>query len=496
MVDVAIIGAGIVGAAIARKLAHYELSICVLEKEADVACGSTKANSAIVHGGYAESHDMLKGRLCYQGRRQFAQLDSDLHFGFDPIGSFVLAFSEEERQGLVDLLVNGEKNGCPDLSILERDEILAMEPHISRDVLAALYCEGAGVCSPYEMCIALMENAIHNGCELKLNSAVSAIEKSEVGYTISYQQLVDGQVNECQLDARVVINAAGLFSDAIAQMVGIDSFTIEPRSGQYILFARGSGKKVKHVLFQMPSKMGKGILVTPTYHGNLLLGPDAVDDDGIVLATDLERLKHIYIEAQKTVPELDPKLFIRSFAGTRACASTHDFIIEEAKGLPGFILAAGIQSPGVTSSPAIADMVAELVGKRLELREKNDFDPNRRAIIERKELMNPVDAQRLVELPEGDPERLVCRCEQVSEATIIDALTREIPVTTIDGVKRRTRAGMGYCQGGFCRARVAELMSRVQGRVVDPAFDVEHSGINRVGKHEFLEFLKEEEAKR
>lgn len=484
MYDVLIIGGGIIGTSIARELSRYQLDIALLEKENDVSMGATKANSAIVHGGYAEAHAKLKGRLCYQGRRQFEKLNEELHFGFDPIGSLVLAFDEDQLQGLKDLKENGERNGLPDLEILEHDAIMALEPNINPDVKYALYCKGAGVCSPYEMAIAMAENAVTNGVRLFLNTEVTAIEVHRDSFTV---KTASGQT----FTSRYLVNAAGVASDKISAMVGVDDFTISPRSGEYLLMVRGSGSLVNTVLFQMPTKMGKGILVTPTYHGNLLIGPDAVNEEGVDKDTHAERLLRIFKEALLTTDKLNIKQFIRSFTGVRAVSSTDDFIVEETS-VRHFINVAGIQSPGLTSSPAIAQMVRDILQKAgLELHEDPTFDPIRKPIIERKELMPPAAAKELVDLPEGDPKRLVCRCEQVSEATILDAMRRGIPVTTIDGIKRRTRAGMGFCQGTFCRPRVAAVMSRELGYTIDPGFDIEHSGINRVNKAEIVKYIEE-----
>lgn len=500
MNDVLIIGAGIVGSAIARKLSRYQLKIQVLEAADDVSMGATKANSAIVHGGYAESHSKLKGRLCYRGRSQFETLNEELHFGFSPIGSLVLAFDESELPKLQDLLENGRKNGLEDLEILNHGQIMALEPNVNPDVKYALFCRGAGVTSPYEMAIALMENAIHNGVRLALNRKVTAIEKSEEGFRVTAENTarpgspLDSGKRQEIYESKIVINCAGVQSGEISRLVGIDDFAITPRSGEYILFARGTGSAVSHVLFQMPSKMGKGILVTPTYHGNLLLGPDAIDEDAVNRATDVRRLISIYRQAQHTTTHIDASKFIRSFAGVRAVSSTDDFIIEHSR-VHGFIQCAGIQSPGMTSSPAIADMVCDIIGgELLTLTEKPDFDPYRRPIIEKKELRPMREIAPLVNLESGD-ERIVCRCEQVTEGTIRDAITREIPVTTIDGVKRRTRAGMGYCQGSFCRSRVKKVMEDVLGIPIDDGFDTEHSGISRVGKSEFITFMEEEAKK-
>ncbi|MGI6108339.1 MAG: NAD(P)/FAD-dependent oxidoreductase [Eubacteriaceae bacterium] len=485
MYDVAIIGGGITGTSIARELSKYNVKTVLLEERDDVAMGATKANSAIVHGGYAEAHAKLKGRLCYQGRRQFQKLDNELHFGFDPIGSLVLAFDEDQKAELEKLLANGKLNGLDDISIIEHDQIVAMEPNVNPDVKYALYCKGAGVCSPYEMAIAMMENAIHNGARLFLEAPVIAIDKTDNGFEIT-------STNERVFPARFVINCAGVSADKVSALAGDDSFTIHPRSGEYMLMVRGSGSAFNTVLFQMPTKMGKGILITPTYHGNLLLGPDAVDEDFADRDTHAERLLKIYKEALLTSEKINIKQFIRSFTGVRPVSSTDDFIIKESEKVPGFINVAGIQSPGLTSSPAIAQMVVhELLPKAgLVLTENPDFDPNRKPIITRKILEPMNEAMKKVELPLSDPNCYICRCEQVSRATIDDALSREIPVTTFDGIKRRTRAGMGWCQGTFCRARVAAVLSEKLGYQVNPGFDIEHSGVNRVGKEEIVEYIE------
>lgn len=483
--DLVIIGAGITGASVARLMSSYHLKILVLEKENDVSMGSTKANSAIVHGGYAESSSTLRGRLCYQGRKEFRKLNEELNFGFDPVGSFVLAFREEDRKGLMEEYENGLRNGVPDLRILEGEEVLRMEPALNPEVKAALYCEGAGITSPYEMCIALMENAIENGVTLRLNTPCLGIRRREKDYEID---LPNGE----RITSSFIVNAAGCSADRISSLLAPSSYKIHPRSGEYLLMARGTGSLLKHVSFQMPTKMGKGILVTPTYHGNLLLGPDAHDEGEITGDTHVDRLCHIYHEALKTVSPIPIRQFIRSFTGFRAVSDTGDFVIEEKDGFPGFIEAGGIQSPGLTSSPAIARMVRDLLyDAGLSLREKESFQPKRRPIIERKTLLGPKAIAPLLELPEGDPRRMVCRCEEVTEAVIRDSASRGIPLCSIDAVKRRTRAGMGWCQGSFCRPRVAALLRSITGQEIDPSFDTEHSGIQRVGKTDFLKALKE-----
>ena len=270
--DICIIGAGIIGTTIARRLSRYKLNITLIERADDVAMGATKANSAIVHGGYAESNSKLKGRLCYQGRKQFAQLDQELNFGFKPIGSLVLTSNEEDLPKLRELEANGRKNGLTDLKILTGEEIRAMEPAIHPDVRYGLYCEGAGICSPYGMAIAMAENAVQNGVEISLNEEILSIRKEDGGYVLI--------TNKREIPTRYVINCAGLYADKIAAMVHEPHFSIHPRSGEYILCNRDTGKLLNTVAFQMPSAMGKGILVTPTVHGNLLIGPDAINMEG------------------------------------------------------------------------------------------------------------------------------------------------------------------------------------------------------------------------
>lgn len=488
MYDTIIIGAGVIGATIARRLSKYKLNILLLEAENDVSMGASKANSAIVHGGYAESHDKLKGRVCYKGRKEYENLNKELNFGFSKIGSLVLAFEEEQKKGLEELMENGIKNGLPDLKILNHNEILEIEPNVNPEVKYALYCEGAGVCSPYELVIALTENAIENGVELKLNSEVIDINKQSDIFEVKTK---DNNIYK----GKYVINASGINSAKISKMVGVDYFDINPRSGEYLLMRRGSGDKLNHVLFQMPTKMGKGILVTPTYHNNLLLGPDAIDDKEIDKSTEVKRLANIYKQGLQTTEVLNINEFIRSFTGVRAVSTTNDFIIEEST-VKNFINVAGIQSPGLTSSPEIGRLVEEILrDSGLVLNEKTNYNPYRKPIINKKtdkDFLGAKELKERLDKPIGSEGRMVCRCEHVSESTIIDAMNRGIKVTTIDGIKRRTRAGMGYCQGTFCRPRVAEVMSKELGYKIDPSFDIEHSGINRVSKKDLVNEIKKE----
>lgn len=483
--DVIIIGAGIVGTAIARELSRYKLKVLVLEKANDVSMGATKANSAIVHGGYAEKHSTLKGRLCYKGRIRFKRLNEELNFGFAQTGSLVIT-TEDDTKPLEKLMENGMKNGLQDLSIIGPQEIRQLEPVLSHDVKHALYCEGAGVCSPYEMAIALAENAIKNGVELKLEEEVTSIKKTKDIFKVT----VNGKK---EYVGRYVTNAAGIFSDKISKMLGVDDFEIHPRSGQYILFTRGSGDPINTVVFQLPTKLGKGVLLASTYYGNLLIGPDASDDgERADTSTHVERVAEIYKQTKALYDKIDPRLFIRSFTGIRARSSTDDFIIEETR-VSGFINVAGIQSPGLTSSPAIADMLVNLLEQAgLKLEDNPNFDPYRKPIITKKPLRPFKEIKDLVNIPSA-PEKIICKCEQVTEGEIVDALHRGIEVKTVDGVKRRTRASMGWCQGTFCRSRIIEVMEREYQKQIDPSYDIEHSGVNRVVKSDLLEYLKSQQ---
>lgn len=449
--DVVVVGAGVVGCAIARRLSRYRLKVCLLEKQDDVSCGASKANSGIVHGGYADEPGTLKAQLCVRGNRMYAQLDRELHFGYRETGSLVLAFSDEEKPALQRLYEMGVQNGVGGMSILGREEILAMEPHLNPEVRWALYCREAGVCSPYEFAIALAENAVENGVELRLQSEVTAVRRTPEGFALATPR---GEV-----EGRAVVNAAGAYSDRVAEMAGAGGFHILPRKGQYVLFHKDQSHLVSRVIFQLPSAAGKGVLVTTTYHGNLMIGPNAQEAGGRDdVATDAEVLAAIVATARRSVPSFDMAKAITSFAGVRPTGEKGDFIIEESA-VKGFVNVACIDSPGLTSSPAIACRVEEILrGMGVPMEEDPSYRPERRAII----VPKGPDYDGSVDAPE--PERhFICRCERVTEAEIIDALHRPVPVRSIDGVKRRTRAGMGMCQGAFCGPRVRALIARELG---------------------------------
>lgn len=446
--DVVIIGAGVIGTSAARVLSRYELSVLLIDKENDVSCGASKANSGIIHGGYDAKNGSVKSSFVRKGNQMFKELNDKLHFGYEECGSMVLAFSEEENRVLKTLIENGKKNGVDDLKIITKNEILEMEPNINLDVYSALYCPSAGIASPYEYAIACAENALSNGVEIALNNEVKEIKKDKGHFII--------KTDHNKYVADYILNCAGLYSDKVASMVDADNFKIIPRRGEYILLNKDEGKRLNRVLFQTPTKAGKGILVTKTVHGNLMLGPNAQEvSSPEEIGTNIDVLEHIVTTARKTLPGFDIRKTLRSFAGIRATSDRHDFIIEESR-VKNFINVGGIESPGLTSSPAIAEYLTELLEKSgLELNEKKGYDDSRKAIIRRK------DENFDGTIDDVNPEKnIICRCEKVTEAEIIDALNRGIRVDSLDAVKRRTRAGMGLCQGKFCGPRVSKIIAR------------------------------------
>ena len=443
MYDFVIIGAGVTGSGIARELSRYKCSVCIIEKSDDVASGASKANSGIIHGGYAAKNGTLKGSLNVLGNRMFENLDKQLNFGYRKTGGLVLGFNDRDLEALHGLLDNGIKNGVKDLRIINRDEILRIDPELNPLVLHALYAKDVGVTSPYEYTIALAENAVSNGVELFLNREVTGILNKE-----NYIEVI---TTEKSIKTKQVINAAGVYADKISQMAGVNYFHIIPKKGQYILFQKGTGAAVKSVVFQVPTKRGKGILVTSTYHGNLMLGPNSEEiEDRDETSTDETTLEYVIESARKSLPDFDLKKRLKTFSGIRPAPSTGDFIIKEE--YPGFINAAGIESPGLTSSPAVAVMVVNIIKKKGLLERKSDFEANRQAIIKPNNF-DTKEVNRRIKLDSCD-EKIICRCERITQGEIVDALTRNISIMTRKGVKMRTRAGMGACQGKFCGTRV------------------------------------------
>lgn len=471
--EVIIIGGGIIGLAISRELSKYKVNIRLFEKEKDLTMGSTKGNSGIIHGGYAESHESIRGPLCYQGRLEFEKLSRDLDFPFLQNGSLVLSY--EESEGLKELYENGLKNGLKDLTILHGEEVTEKEP-LLENVHSALYCEGAGVVTPYEVALAFAENAVDNGVKIHLEEEVLNLKKEE-NFII--------KTNKDTYSADILINAAGLYADDISGLLGVDDYTIQPRKGEYLLFQRGVLEDVHPVIFQMPSEMGKGVLITHTPYGNLLLGPNALDGvEKEDLATDLNHLEKIYKEAEEVVGEIPRSQMIRSYAGNRSVSSTGDFIIRANK-IPGFFEACGIQSPGITSSPAIAKKIIQLIedfcGK---LEKKEDFISKRKGQIRKLKLEDPKEILEKLDLENTDDEKVLCRCEQITVKDLKKILDRKIPVKTIDGIKRRTGAGMGFCQGSFCKSRILVFLEE-KGISIQEETDVERKDIERVTRKDF-----------
>ncbi len=452
MYDVAVIGAGIIGCSISRVLSRYKVNAVLIEKEPDVADCTTKANSAIVHAGYDAKPGTLKAKFNALGNPMFDKLCEELDVPFKRIGSLVIAFNEEEMETLNKLYVQGTINGITGMEILDKEKVLEMEPNVSEEVMGALYAATCGVVGPWELAIAQAENAADNGVEILLNNEVRSIEKLDEGYRIS--------TTERTIDARYVINCAGLHSDAINNMVAAESFRILPRRGEYNIFDKSVGGLVNTVVFPCPSKLGKGILVSPTVHGNLLIGPNAEDlYSKEAFETTSQGLESIWEGAEKSVPNLPRNAIITSFSGLRARGDRDDFIIEEAKDAKGFINVAGIESPGLTSAPAIAEYVIDMLkGIWTDMEENQDYNPRRRRMIR----FNELDEEERRMLTEKDPRfgRVICRCETVTEGEIVDVIHRNVGATTVDGVKRRARPGSGRCQGGFCGPRVMEILAR------------------------------------
>ena len=492
--DVIVVGAGVVGALTARELARYDLRVLVLEAEPDAAMGATKANSAIVHGGFAEGPDTLKGRLCIAGRRAFPRLEEELNFGFRVTGSLVVSHSPDPAP-LEKLLNRGRDNGLTDLELWSADRARDHEPRLRPGVTGALWCAGAGVCSPWDLAYAALENALAHGVEVRLNQKVVAVEGPLPGPG-RWRLSTAGQSHE----ARFVVNAAGLGGGRLDALAGLTDSSLAPRTGEYLVFAPGTGSLVNSVIFQLPGPLGKGVLVGPTYQNNLLVGPDAHNEDPASgpewRHTHADRLAALVAQASAVVDGIDLKKAIRSFTGVRAGAPGGDFLVGAAdpQGRPGWHRAVGIQSPGLTASPALARLLVEGLGAEgLPLVPRTSFDPTRRPLavhLSRRAPLVPFpQADALTRLPEGDPDRVVCRCEQIREGDLEEAVARGVPTTTLDGLKRRTRAGMGWCQGRFCRPRVAAWMEARLGRPMPPEDDAARSGLHRVEGRELWTLL-------
>ena len=449
--DVVVIGAGVVGALISLELSKKDIRVAILDKCNDVAMGTTKANSAIVHGGFDAANGTLKAKLNVRGTALMPQLCADLAVPYRNNGSLVLAFSEEEMEHVHTLYERGQKNGVPRLSVIDKAAVKAMEPHVSDEVVGALLSETAGIVCPYELTIAATEVAVTNGVEFLRNCAVESIQDNNDGFVLS---------TTCgEIEAAYVINAAGVHADDVARMIGDDSISIIARKGEYYLLDKSYGYIADHTLFQCPTKMGKGVLVTPTVDGNLLIGPSALDvEDKDDVDTTAEGLSFILEKAKKTVPELNTRGAITSFAGMRAHPVTDDFIIGFSEKNDRFLNVAGIESPGLSAAPAIAEMVRDLLTEKAALSEKAQYKTKRTPPV-RFRHMSKAEREALIAKNKAYG-RVICRCETITEGEILDAIHAPAGARDVDGVKRRTRAGMGRCQGGFCGSKVVEILAR------------------------------------
>lgn len=459
-VDVVIIGGGIVGACIARELSKYYVKAILVEKEVDVASGVSKANTGIVHAGYNPEPGTLRAKLNILGSKLYESITKELDVPYKKIGSLVLAFEEEEVKALKKLMDRGKKNEVLGMRIIFKDELLNIEPHLNHDVIAALYATTAGIVNPYEMVIANIENAVENGLKVLLETTVTGIE-------IRNCKVTSVDTNKGKIRTELIVNAAGLYSDEVALMSGYCSFSIKPRRGEYMVLDKNVGTLVSRIIFPIPTPITKGIAITPTIDGNIIIGPTAEEiEDKADVSTTNEGLKRIYKGAKRLVPCISMGDVITSFTGLRAISNTDDFIISPSESVGGFINVAGIKSPGISASPAIALMVMEILQNQgLSLVPKEDFNPIRKGIHKFRYLSLEEKSALITRNPRYG--RIICRCETITEGEVVEAIHRPIGARTVNGVKFRTGAGMGRCQGGFCGPRVVSILARELGLGLD-----------------------------
>jgi glycerol-3-phosphate dehydrogenase len=456
--DVAIIGAGVVGACVARLLSSFNISTALLERRADVSFGVTKANSGIIHAGFHHDPASLKARLEVRGNAMFDRLQADLGFPFQRVGVLVAAFSYEEMQTVDALHARGIANGVPRLEIVNRDRILALEPKLHPDVVGGLWAPTGGVIEPYRFVFALVENAIANGVRLFTDWNLVAARRADDRWLLSSE---DNQT----LAARRVVNAAGLYADEVSAFLGGEELRITPRKGEEYLLDKNAPGFPAHVIFPVPSKNSKGVLVIPTVEGTMMVGPTAVEiDEKDDESTSPENMERVFAQAARMVPSVSRRDLITSFAGLRPALPGEDFLIARSRKAPGLIQAAGIQSPGLTAAPAIAELVADLLKEDgLALAPNPAFQPG----IPRTPHVAMLDRPALEALVRQDPAyaNIVCRCESVSEAEVVAAIRKGH--ITLDGIKFYTRAGMGRCQGGFCTYRLLAILARETGLPIE-----------------------------
>ena len=458
MHDVVVIGAGVTGCAVARELSRRRLDIAVLDAAPDVACGTTRANSAIVHSGCDAKPGSLKALTNVKGNALFDEWAAELEFPFRRNGSLIICFDDASRPRLDELRLRGVENGVPGLEVIDRARLLELEPCMGARAIAALHAPTGGITCPYEMTIALAENAAANGVEFHLGQKVVGIERRGDAFVVV--------TASGQFAAKTIVNAAGVFADELNNMVSARKLKIIPRSGQYCLFDKTAGRLASRTLFQLPTSMGKGVLVSPTVDGNLVVGPTAIDlDDKTDVSTRRESQEQILRVAALTIENLPARDVIAVFTGLRAHLPEDDFIIGETPDVPGFYNAAGIESPGLTSAPAIAGMIAEMIAERLSPSPNTAFDPRRPSIPKFREMSADERGAHIARDPAYG--KVVCRCETVTEAEVVAAIRRRPGARDLDGVKRRVRAGMGRCQAGFCSSQVAAILARELGIPVE-----------------------------
>ena len=452
MKDIVIIGSGVIGCSIARELSKYKIDITVVDKNLDISEGISKANSGIIHGGFNEKKGTLKAKLNLEANKIIEGLSKELEFPFKRNGSLVLAFDEEELDKLKLLKANGEDLGIEELEILNREEVLELEKNINSNVVGALHIKASGIVSPYEMTLAFAENAFENGVEFIQGKEVIDIKRDEDKYKIILN-------DSSNIETKIVINAAGLGGANINNLVSENKYEIHGVKGEYCLFDKIAGGLCKKTLFQVPSELSKGVLVTPTVDGNLLVGPNANSSDNV--KTSREGIDEIIEKSKKTISEIPFNRVLNTFSGIRPKIDTKDFIIEEVKDAKNFINVIGIDSPGLTCAPAIAEYVANLLREIIDLNKKEDFRPHRTKMVRMSELSIEEKNKLISQKPAYG--KMVCKCEFVTEGEIIDAIKRPLGATTIDGVKRRTRAMMGGCQGVGCMIPITAILSRELG---------------------------------
>lgn len=470
MYDVAIIGSGITGSACAYFLSKYRLKIAVIEKNNDVCCGTTKANSAIIHAGYDPHPETLMAKLNVKGSAMAKEICAKLDVPYNQIGSLVVAFSEEETKTVEELFERGNANGVPDLKILNRKELKEAEPMISDEALCALYAPSAAIVNPWEYGLAMAETAVRNGAEVLLESEVTSIKKENGVFKIT--------AGEKEIEAKYVINAAGVNCDDVHNMIAPPKFKVIPSAGEYYLLDKSEGKRARHVIFQCPNKDGKGVLVSPTVHGNLIVGPNADARDKDDTSTKTRCLDFVREKAVKSVPSINFRENIRNFTGVRAATDIDDFIIEFA--CEGFLDLAGIKSPGLSAAPAIAELAVKMLGESgLALEEKESFT-DERTHLRFKHLSN--EEKNNAVKKNSAYGRVICRCETITEGEIIDALNSPIPPVSLDGIKRRAGTGMGRCQGGFCGPKVLEIMAKYKNEPFEAVLQDNTGSVILTGK--------------